>query len=649
MKNVYFIQAGMHYGKAVYLPYAAGCLAAYAWRDTAVSSVYENAGFLFSRDDTEQALLKIRQPYLAAFSCSVWNREYNKNLARKIKRKYPECLIVYGGHDITDGAEDLHRMPFVDILVHGEGEKPFALLLKALAAGDGFSGVPNISYRLADKTPVSNDVVATESPKDYPSPYLTGMFDRLLAENPGVEFCGVLETNRGCPYQCAYCDWCFTDKTNLFPLEKAESEIEWFSRHKIDYVFCADANFGIFERDLTVARRVAEARKKTGFPALFSATYAKNSNDTVFEIAKLLEGCGAIKAATLAVQTLNPEAMDFVSRKNIGAEDFSALLRRYNRAGIATYTEIILGLPGETYESFCKGLCELIEAGQHSSLTVYNCQVYRNTALWQSVYRAKYGIETVTVPLNHIHALPPQKGEITEYVELVAATSTLSREGMVDCLMFSTCLQCFHHLGLLKFVAVYLRHEHSVSYFDFYSRLLAYIFRAEGTFLNGLFRKLKHTARDLREGEATYYDERFGGYGWYLEEGAFMEIVFEHDTFLREIRPFLDGFGMESDVYRELLKYQAQTVRKPPHRTVRIESAYDFFGYFAAVFAGGYRRLEKKKTAVSVRVSNPVSGWTDYARVVMLFAKKRGGTLLTSDKEAVTVDCWPKTPARKGD
>ena len=39
-----------------------------------------------------------------------------------------------------------------------------------------------------------------------PSPYLAGMFDRLVAENHEAEWLGLMETNRGCPFSCCYCD-----------------------------------------------------------------------------------------------------------------------------------------------------------------------------------------------------------------------------------------------------------------------------------------------------------------------------------------------------------------------------------------------------------------------------------------------------------
>ena len=41
--------------------------------------------------------------------------------------------------------------------------------------------------------------------------------DKLLENNRNLDFLAVLETNRGCPYKCAYCDWSAKSKVRFFP------------------------------------------------------------------------------------------------------------------------------------------------------------------------------------------------------------------------------------------------------------------------------------------------------------------------------------------------------------------------------------------------------------------------------------------------
>ena len=111
--------------------------------------------------------------------------------------------------------------------------------------------IDNISYREDGKVITTKYVSQTTT--DFPSPYLTGVFDDLLDD--GVNFSAVFETNRGCPNQCSYCDWGEPKtKVRLFPMEPIKAEIDWFAEHKIEFIYAADANFGLFSRDIEIAQ-----------------------------------------------------------------------------------------------------------------------------------------------------------------------------------------------------------------------------------------------------------------------------------------------------------------------------------------------------------------------------------------------------------
>ena len=83
-----------------------------------------------------------------------------------------------------------------------------------------------------------------------PSPYLSGIFDRLIETYPKNEWLILWETNRGCPFKCTFCDWgsATASKVNKFDLERLKLEIDWFSKNKIEFIFCCDANFGILKK-----------------------------------------------------------------------------------------------------------------------------------------------------------------------------------------------------------------------------------------------------------------------------------------------------------------------------------------------------------------------------------------------------------------
>lgn len=638
MRNLYFVQAAISRDNfTVYLPYATGCLIAYAKQDAEITESYRFNDILFMREEIGDAIKAIEEPFLAAFSCVIGNIEYSKAFAKKLKEAHPECLIIFGGHGVPNHAEILRQYPFIDFAVRGEGERAFSGLLKSLINNSGFEGITNLAYRSGDDI-IINETADYFDISDYPSPYLTGLFDNVFSKYPGVEFHAIIETNRGCPYRCAFCEWCYTKEIRFFPLERVKKEIEWMSDKKIEYCYCADANFGIAQRDVEIARFVIETRKKNGYPAIFRPTYAKNSNETVFEAGKILNQNGADKGVTIAYQSLNERTLELIGRKELNIDNYASLEQKYASQNIPTYTELILGLPGETYESFCEGLCRLIEAGQHNSIAVYLCQVYYHALLGDKDYQKQFGIKTAKVPFHRVHHIPDTNG-IQEYFEIVVGTADMDTDDWVKTNMFSIVLQTFHHMGLLRCFALYLHAEQGVEYYDFYNLLLSYITHADGTFLQKLFLGYEQRLRDTETGDWTHVDERFGKSGWYFEEAAFLDLIYVWDDFWPEIRPFLEQFEIPEDLFADMLRYQQFIIRRPDIRTAEADFNYDFINYFERIYNSDYAPLEKKHCHVRFRTAIEVNSWSDYGFKIILGGKRRGETIITNEKNSLTVHC----------
>lgn len=99
-KNIYLVQVGFAFDKSLYLPLAAGVLAAFALQDNYVRETYDFKDFIFRREKLDDVVSRMEKPVLVGFSCCVWNFEYNKALARKVKQAFPDTLILFGGHNI---------------------------------------------------------------------------------------------------------------------------------------------------------------------------------------------------------------------------------------------------------------------------------------------------------------------------------------------------------------------------------------------------------------------------------------------------------------------------------------------------------------------------------------------------------------------
>lgn len=622
-KNIYLAQINYLHGKSTFLPYAAGTLIAAAKQNAELDAFFSFRQPLFIRESIAAVTDKIEEPYLVGFSNYLWNHEYNKALAKKIKEKHPGCYILFGGHQISPDTSLMEKEEYIDLMCFGEGEETFEALLLALKNGLSLDGVPNIAYRKG------NEIIRTADKKperiDYPSPYLTGVFDGILKAYPDIDFHTVIETNRGCPYSCAYCDWgnlhC---KVRFFPEEKVMKELQWLSDHNIRGFGCADANFGMFERDEKFVDEMVRLHNEEGVLTRFQVSSAKNSNERVFSISKKLNECGMDKGATLSFQSLSPVVLENINRKNIPVETFTALLNKYNEAGIATYSELILGLPGETYRSFVDGIDTLLNAGQHSSIYIHDCEWLPCSGMGDKDYTDKHALKYVLVPLNEPHTVLDDNEEITEFSRLIVETSTMSREDWIKMNIYSATVQCFHHEGLLMMFALYLHYEKGIDYSAFYESFIEYMLQNESTTGGRIFRKLQERFEKVARGDEglVWEDRRFGDVGWPSEEFVFLNTAIEVESFYSEIKDFLKRFFDDAELFESLFTYQKNTVKLPFKDIIEFDCDYNFKEYFSLILCGNNATLQKIRCKNVIASPVKCNSWADYARFIIWYGRK---------------------------
>lgn len=640
-RNVYFVQPGYTFGdgekKGVYLPYAAGTVAAYAWNNKLISNEFKLKGFTYCFDDIDESIAEFNNPSLVGFSNYVWNFEYNKQFARKLKSLYPECIIVFGGHQVPPGTSLLNECEYIDFLIHGEGEETFATLLLQLVNDQEYSSIPNLSYRNANNVPIKNSEALSDC-TNYPSPYLEGTFDSII-ENKNVEFYAIIETNRGCPFGCTYCDWGIT-KTSIkaFPEERIFEEIRWISKHKIEYCFAADANFGILDRDEIFADCLIDSKQKTGYPSRFDVTYAKGREDLVFRISKKLHDAGMFKGPSLSFQSLCTQALENIGRSNMTLDKFSGLLALYKGAGITPYSEMILGLPGETYESFCKGIGTLLEYGQHNYIDIFRCELLVNAPMSNPEYIKKHGIKFVRTPSIQ-HHIAPRSEQAYGYSNIVVATNTMNTEMWLRANMFALFLQSCHHMGLLKYFAIYLHYAKHIEYEAFYKAFVQWLEKDTTTFCGRIFKSIKEVFKNfLNKGtELSYVNTIFGNITWFPEEGAFLEFVLDSDRFYNEVAGFLHKYIIEDEIFEDLLHFQKSIVKRPGINKTVIDLTFDWYGYFSDKRYMLCENPEEKDNVLHIVDSCNPKSWEDYARENVWFGRRAGKTVFLSSCSNIEV------------
>ncbi|MFA6091896.1 MAG: cobalamin-dependent protein [Elusimicrobiota bacterium] len=635
-KEIYLHEFNVAMEKSIYLPLASGLLQAYAQTIPVLRENYRFMPLRFVRGDLAGMMEGYGNPDVAGFSVSMWNMNLSLAIAERLKSRFPGCLVVFGGPQVPFEAADFFREhPFIDAVVRGEGEKSFAEILERALSSRDFSGIDGISYRdpkdgSCVKNPGERQVL-----KDldvYPSPYLAGVYDSLFSQ--GLDFQVIIETNRGCPYNCSYCFWGkggLSKKYGFFSLERVKAEAQWCGARGIKYVFCADSNFGAFKRDLEIARYFVEAKLAGGFPEKFRVCYAKNTEDTVFEIGKLLHSHQMEKSITMARQTNNEEAALNVNRKNIKMEVFNKLQRKYNQEKIPVYTEIILGFPGESYLSFKEGLEQILRSGLKNQIFVYLCQVYPNTELNDPAYREKHLMSTVRIPLHETHAAVRAKGLIEEHEEIITGTRSMSAQDWKRMFMLAWTTQLFHSLKLGFFIMLYLNDRYKIGYTGLLERIISLEAGPGG---GGPLRRAVERCREfadsiLKGGPRTVEMPEFGSIYWDAEEAGYLGIIPDKEDFYRELLELVAGYLDEQGIaydraeLGEAMRYQEAMIPglAPEDREHSFE--YNMPEYFEAYFSESRAEPAKRPQVLTVTALKDCGGDKKmFAREVVLFGRK---------------------------
>ncbi|OLR94837.1 KedN5 family methylcobalamin-dependent radical SAM C-methyltransferase [Actinokineospora bangkokensis] len=321
-------------------------------------------------------------PDVLAFSVLGWNQRAFGVLAATFKQLNPDGLVVFGGTHVSGQAERVFRLfPDVDVIVNGEGELTFAELLHArIAAGPtDLTGVLGISWRRGAEVVTNDDRPRVEDLDTIPSPFLTGAID-LVDEHGRFRYdVALIETNRGCPYKCSFCYWggAVGQRVRAFSRARLRAELELFARLGVHTVVVCDANFGMLPIDLELVQDLIEIKRVHGFPKAFEGSWAKNKSQVFYEIVRMMRDAGLRSSFTLALQTLNPDALDLMRRRNMKVNAWSDLVDWLNEQGLDCYAELIWGAPGETVESFLAGYDEL--ARRVSRIAVYPIMLLPNT------------------------------------------------------------------------------------------------------------------------------------------------------------------------------------------------------------------------------------------------------------------------------
>jgi len=459
---------------------------------------------LFKYIDELEKLIHDNPPDILGMSNYIWNYNLSLEFFRQMKKIYPETLLVWGGPnfplDWPSQEQFMKTHSEFDIYVPMRGETGFSnIIKKLLKTRSDFDkkqflseAIPGcISKNFDGKIFYAFENDQLKSLDDIPSPYLTGMMDKFFDGklNP------LIQTSRGCPFSCTFC----TDGTDMarkvtrFSQKYVDDELFYIAKKIPDNVHTlhiADLNFGMISGDLDTCNTINEIQKIYNYPQQIIASTGKNKKEQIIESIKSLNGTMSL---TMSVQSMDHNVLKNIKRDNINLDHMLALAPTIKETGLLTKAEIILNLPGETYDTTIESIRKLVQANM-DDITIHTCILLHGSEMNTPEERKKWNFKTKFRIVPRDFCTLSNGKRICENEEVIVSSDTMTFEEYIELRLLALVLwintKGIVYDPLLKFLR-----EQNVDVFNLHYIMVKNRISANPV-VNDLFTKFKNTTEN---------------------------------------------------------------------------------------------------------------------------------------------------------
>lgn len=294
-----------------------------------------------------------QDPDVLGISCYMWNDKLTMYVAEQVKKLKPSIKIIAGGPALyyEQDISWFKKHWFIDALCEytGYGE---------IFITDYLDGVPldKIPFCVYPSSGLSfwkkSDASYNKREFKYPMPYSDNIeyLERFPKDN---DIKILLDTSRGCPYSCTFCEWGggTASKVVFKSLEEVMQELNVaFNILKPSYVDILNANFGITEDDVQVAKKLTECHT-IKYINVYGPTKSKKNN--LKEIYDILLTANMLDDVKISIQHMDPTILKNIKRTDMAFDEqiqlFKDLREKHNNL---LRIETMMGLPGETLDTY---------------------------------------------------------------------------------------------------------------------------------------------------------------------------------------------------------------------------------------------------------------------------------------------------------
>ena len=342
--------------------------------------------------DIAEGLLA-QNPKIIGLGVYIWNVEPTTEVVAAIKRVRPDIIVILGGPEVSYETEGLEIVKLADYVITGEADLKFAEVCGALLDGRAGSSLSAACQCTANERRAQGDVpfpgplpkIVTAELSDFSR--ITLPYDFYTDDDVAHRIIYV-EASRGCPFTCEFCLSSLDIPVRQAPLPAFLAEMQRLLDRGVRQFKFVDRTFNL---NIATSRAILE----------FFLEHHRPGNFYHFEMIpdRLPAGLRAVISKfppgtlqfEVGVQTFNKEVGTLIKRW----QDYQRLEENFrflrNETGVHIHADLIVGLPGESVESFAAGFDRLvalrpqeIQVGILKRLR--GTPIVRHDAEWQMTY-----------------------------------------------------------------------------------------------------------------------------------------------------------------------------------------------------------------------------------------------------------------------
>ncbi len=295
--------------------------------------------------DYAEALIA-QQPSIIGLGVYIWNASETLQLVQVLKTISPETIIVLGGPEVSYEFEQQALVSQVDYVITGQADIAFRQLCEDL---------------LANRKPLNKII----HPLPFELSEIQLPYDYYTDEDVAHRVIYV-EASRGCPFKCEFCLSALDKTVYPFDIDVFLNEMEKLYQRGVRHFKFVDRTFNLkADTSIRIMRFFLDKMNETEHHPLF--LHFELIPDHLPEKLKstIAEFPPGSLQFEIGIQSLNPEVQATISRKQNTDKVRDNLNWIRNESSAHIHADLIIGLPGESIDSFADGLNMLYSMNPH--------------------------------------------------------------------------------------------------------------------------------------------------------------------------------------------------------------------------------------------------------------------------------------------